>query len=83
MKIRVHGGRRFKSRGMAFILIFWVSGLVGLTAQAAPSGPTTDSAAPAILVRGPLDQWGPPLGSANAVPWRYALYRWEDEEIKV
>ena len=83
MKIRVHDGRRFKSRGMAFILIFWVSGLVGLTAQAAPSGQTTDSAAPAILVRGPLEQRGLPLGYANAVPCRYGLYQWGDEEIRV
>jgi len=53
------------------------------SAQTGSAGRELGPVAPAILARGPLEQRGLPLGYANAVPCRYGLYRWGEEEIRV
>lgn len=72
----------FKS-SVPLFMIFCLFGIALLPAQTGTTSPEPGQAAPAILVRGPLEQRGLPLGYANAVPCRYGLYRWGDEEIKV
>ena len=72
----------FKS-SVPLLLIFCLFSLALLPAQTGPAGQEEDPAAPAVLVRGPLEQRGLPLGYANAVPCRYGLYRWGEEEIRV
>ena len=40
-------------------------------------------APPGLLIRGPLERRGIPLGSPNAVPCRHALYHWGEESYEV
>ena len=37
----------------------------------------------AILIRGPLERQGVPLGFPNAVSCRYGVYSWEGQEVEV